>query len=120
MYSRNSLVLDAIQNCPDIDHDKINHWIANDEIIIDVRELHEYNDGHLAGAVHISRGLLEFEVDRHPMLCDRQQPILLYCQSGGRSALAAKTLRLMGFENVFILRGGIKQLQVTSISPTQH
>ena len=81
-------------------------------VMIDIRELAEFQHGHIPGAVFIPRGLLEFEIlptlDRcgvssAPDECD----IVLYCGTGGRSALAAKTLDDMGFRNVRSLDGGI-------------
>ncbi|HSQ68858.1 MAG TPA: rhodanese-like domain-containing protein [Steroidobacteraceae bacterium] len=82
--------------------------------IIDVREPEEFEDGHLPGAVNIPRGLLEFEVDGHPAvayhreeaLSHREQPLLLYCLSGARSALAAEALRRLGFASPMSLEGG--------------
>ena len=64
--------------------------------VVDIREPDEFADGHIPGAVNIPRGLLEFEVDGHPAvnyqtaeaLSHRERPVVLYCLSGGRSALA--------------------------------
>jgi len=83
--------------------------------IIDVREPEEFADGHLPGAVNIPRGLLEFEVDGHPAvnyqtaeaLSHRRRPVVLYCLSGGRSALAAEALLRMGFVDPMSLADGI-------------
>lgn len=81
-------------------------------VLIDIRELAEYQRGHIPGAMYVSRGLLEFEIlpalERHgisvpPAECD----IVLYCGTGGRSALAAKSLDAMGFRNVKSMDGGI-------------
>lgn len=81
-------------------------------ILIDIRELAEYERGHIPGAMMIPRGLLEFEIlpalDRLGKgtiadACD----IVLYCGTGGRSALAAKSLDDMGFRNVKSMDGGI-------------
>lgn len=83
--------------------------------IVDVREPDEFADGHLPGAVNIPRGLLEFEVDGHPAvnyetaeaLSHRERPVVLYCLSGGRSALAAEALKRLGFSSPVSLAGGI-------------
>jgi rhodanese-related sulfurtransferase len=83
--------------------------------IIDVREPDEFAEGHISGAVNIPRGLLEFEVDGHPAvrfetaaaLSHRERPVVLYCLSGGRSALAAEALRRLGFANPMSLDHGI-------------
>ena len=81
-------------------------------LLVDIREAKEFAQGHLPGAIHISRGLLEFEilptlekrgVAVEPSECD----IVLYCGTGGRSTLAAKSLDDMGFQNVKSMDGGI-------------
>ena len=83
-----------------------------DTVLIDIREPAEYQRGHIPGAIIIPRGLLEFEilpalerlgVGSAPGECD----IVLYCGTGGRSALAAKSLDAMGFRNVKSMDGGI-------------
>ena len=83
--------------------------------IIDVREPFEFDAGHLPGAVNIPRGVLEFEIEAHPAvacathpaLADRARPLLVYCRSGGRSALAAEVLGRLGFTDVVSMAGGI-------------
>lgn len=67
--------------------------------------------GKIQGAVHVSRGMLEFRADPqspyHDKKFDPARPVLLYCASGGRSALSAKTLKDMGYERVYNI-GGFK------------
>jgi len=80
-------------------------------VLVDVRETVERErDGAIPGSVHAPRGLLEFQADpESPAHNDALQPdrhIILYCGSGGRSALAAKTLLDMGYEEVSSLGGG--------------
>ncbi len=88
---------------------------VDDAVLIDVREPSEYQEGHLPGAVNIPRGVLEFQVAGHPALaCETTAPelarfereIIIYCRSGGRSALAAESLASMGFTRVASLAGG--------------
>lgn len=82
--------------------------------VVDVREPAEFADGHIPGAVNIPRGVLEFEVDGHPavncvrdpVLGHRDQPIILQCRSGARSAMAADALRRLGFAEPLSLAGG--------------
>jgi rhodanese-related sulfurtransferase len=82
--------------------------------VIDVREPAEFAAGHVPGAASIPRGVLEFEVDGHPAvncerdpaLAHRDQPVVLYCRSGGRSALAAEALQRLGFAEPLSLAGG--------------
>ncbi len=77
-------------------------------LIVDVREPEEYSAGHLPGAINIPRGLLEFRVDSHPLLCERGREVVLQCQSGGRSALATLTMQELGFKNVVNMAGGYR------------
>lgn len=72
-------------------------------LIVDVRDPDEYADGHIPGAVNVSRGLLEFRIWSHvgyPDKTDMNKRMTLYCRSGGRCALAAKSLQELGFTNV--------------------
>jgi rhodanese-related sulfurtransferase len=78
-------------------------------LLIDVREDNEWAAGHAAGAVHIRRGLLERDIDATAPRKDAQ--IVLYCQGGGRSALAADTLQKMGYSSVYSLAGGFMAYQ---------
>ena len=88
-------------------------------LIIDVREPAEYESGHLQGAINIPRGVLEFQVEAHPALggatepelAVRDRPVVLYCRTGGRSALAALSLQEMGFKDVRSMAGGITAWQ---------
>ena len=86
-----------------------------DLMILDVRESSEHEQGHLEGAMLVPRGILEAAADfgypkRVQQLVDaRERPIVIYCASGGRSAMAAATLKQMGFREVYSLAGGISQ-----------
>ncbi|HEX3444503.1 MAG TPA: rhodanese-like domain-containing protein [Chthoniobacterales bacterium] len=74
-------------------------------LIVDVRERDEFVKGHINGAKHISRGLLEQKVCE--IAPDCSSPIVVYCAGGNRGALAADTLQKMGYRNVFSLKGGL-------------
>jgi rhodanese-related sulfurtransferase len=81
-------------------------------VLLDVRDAAEVKaSGKAKGAVHVSRGLLEFRADPasplHDAAFDRAKTIIVYCASGGRSALAGKTLKEMGYTDVRNL-GGFK------------
>jgi rhodanese-related sulfurtransferase len=83
-----------------------------DVLFVDVRDMPELQSfGRVKGAVHASRGMLEFKADPespyHDKAFDRSKTIVTYCASGGRSALAGKTLKDLGYENVRNL-GGFK------------
>jgi len=73
-------------------------------LFVDVREREEWEEGHLPGAVHVPRGNLESRIEG--VAPDRQQPVVLYCAVGNRSAFAAKTLAELGYERPVSLTGG--------------
>ncbi|MES2406154.1 MAG: rhodanese-like domain-containing protein [Pseudomonadota bacterium] len=75
-------------------------------IVIDVREPAEFDAGHLPNAVNIPRGVLEFKTGEHPALSDKEAEILLYCKTGGRSALASLSLQRLGYINPISMAGG--------------
>lgn len=74
-------------------------------VLIDVREDREWNLGHAAGAMHMSRGTIESKIDS---VIPRDATIVLYCASGNRSALAAESLSAMGYTNVSSMSGGFR------------
>jgi len=75
-----------------------------DGLLIDIREDHEWAEGHAAGATHLSRGILEREIET--AVPDKSAKIVLYCGGGYRSALSAESLQKMGYTNVWSLAGG--------------
>lgn len=92
----------------------VNNCASTGTLLIDIREAPEFNRGHIEGAVFATRGLLEFEihgiVERATEGLDiapQELDIVLYCGTGGRSALAAKSLDDMGYRNVRSMAGGI-------------
>ena len=81
-------------------------------LVVDVRDASEVqNSGKVAGAVHVSRGMLEFRADPespyHDKNFNRDKTVILYCASGGRAALAGKLLKDMGYNEVYNI-GGFK------------
>lgn len=77
--------------------------------LLDVREVYEWQTGHIPGARHLARGILERDIER--MLPDPQSEIILYCGGGFRSALAADSLQRMGYRRVRSLAGGFRGWQ---------
>ena len=73
-------------------------------ILVDTREDHEWAKGHLPGAYHISRGILERDIEK--AVPEKDAPMVLYCGGGFRSALAADNLQRMGYTSVVSLDGG--------------
>jgi rhodanese-related sulfurtransferase len=80
--------------------------IREADVLIDVREADEFAAGHLPGAIHASRGMLEFKLSGNPALSARDLNIVLYCKTSGRAALAACALHDMGYLNVKSIAGG--------------
>jgi rhodanese-related sulfurtransferase len=74
--------------------------------LIDVREESEWAAGHVAGATHLSKGVIERDIDR--MIPDTNAKIILYCGGGYRSALAADNIQKMGYTNVESMDGGFR------------
>ena len=87
-------------------------------LVIDVREHHEFEAGHLAGSLHIGKGVLERDIEKHSIPDNAR--IVLYCGGGFRSALAAESLQRMGYSNVYSLWGGWRSLVTEGLaSPHQ-
>ena len=92
----------------------VQHCITSDTLVIDIREPQEFRKGHIPGARHLPRGLLEFKIHElveqvhvDQNLPNEDQPIVLYCGTGGRSALAAQSMQSLGYKKVKSLAGGI-------------
>jgi molybdopterin/thiamine biosynthesis adenylyltransferase/rhodanese-related sulfurtransferase len=83
-------------------HDRLGS--ADTPLFLDVRELDEWQEGHLPGAFHIPRGNLESRIEA--LVPDKQHEIVVYCASGARSAFAAKSLEELGYTNVSSMSGG--------------
>jgi rhodanese-related sulfurtransferase len=95
---------------------------SGDVLVVDVRDPPEVQQsGKLRGAVAVSRGMLEFRADAempsHNPAFQKQKTVLVYCASGGRSALAGKLLKDMGYPDVYNI-GGFKELAEAGL-PTE-
>ena len=90
----------------EVDPSEVNELIDEGVAIVDVRELEEYSSGHLPGAKHVPRSYLETRIEG--VVPDRSTQVILYCQSGNRSAYGARTLlEDLGYEHVRSMTGGI-------------
>lgn len=107
MKTANELVMAAKANIEEIAIDLAEQYIRTVDVLIDVREADEYMAGHLPGAVHIPRGMLEFKLSTTPELMPRDLQIAVVCKTGGRAALAAQTLQDMGYVHVKSIAGGV-------------
>ena len=92
----------------------VERCLDSETLLLDIREPQEYTRGHIPGAILVPRGMLEFEIHKivEAAATDRtvpadEQKIVLYCGTGGRSALAAQSMESMGFRQVRSMAGGL-------------
>ena len=79
---------------------------TGEAVIIDVRERDEWDEGHIPGAMHMSRGTIELDMEEK--VPDPNAIIICHCGGGGRGALATENLQKMGYKNVRNMAGGLK------------
>jgi len=109
------LVDDAKRRVRQIDIEGYKKMVAAkaQHVLVDTREDREWADGHVAGAVHLSKGIIERDIEtRYP---DKTIGLVLYCGGGFRSALAADNLQRMGYTNVISLDGGWRALKESGL-----
>ena len=111
LKSPSDLVFQAKQVTNEVSIDKAPAVIAQCDLLIDVRELEEFQAGQLPGAIHMSRGMLEFKLAANPQYQSRDLNITLYCKTSGRAALCAQSLKEMGYTNVSSIAGGFDAWQ---------
>lgn len=100
------LVNDARKNIREINISEYQELASSGQpfTLIDTREDNEWQAGHAAGAIHLSRGIIERDIEAK--IPDRSTRLVLYCGGGYRSALAAESLQKMGYTDVISLNGG--------------
>jgi len=76
-------------------------------VLVDVREKHEWNEGHVPGAIHVPRGFLELQIEE--AVPDKSKTVVLYCAGGVRSLMAGQTLQQMGYKQPVSMTGGFGQ-----------
>ncbi len=81
--------------------------------LVDVREDHEWEAAHAAGAVHLSKGTIERDIET--AFPDKQTKLVLYCGGGYRSALATESLQRMGYTDVISLDGGWRAIEASGL-----
>src|SRR5690348_13480764 len=101
-----ALVNEAKKDIQEISADELKtlQQSGDDLIVIDVREREDAAKGTIPGAVNVPRGVLEHNIDQ--VTTDKDKKLVLYCGGGSRSALAAASLKKMGFKNAISLAGG--------------
>jgi molybdopterin/thiamine biosynthesis adenylyltransferase/rhodanese-related sulfurtransferase len=109
MKTLREMLAEARQVVPEEGPDDLARRLKSDTppVVIDVRDPDEYRDGHIEAATNISRGFLEFRVAT--TVSDPSTPVVLYCQTGLRSVLAAKALKELGYQTVINLQGGYQK-----------
>tara|TARA_Y100000590_G_scaffold121738_2_gene139410 strand:+ start:19800 stop:20171 length:372 start_codon:yes stop_codon:yes gene_type:complete len=101
-----NLVEEALKDIPEVDVYQVQDKLDKGEQInlIDVREDNEWNLGRIPTAIHLGKGIIERDIES--VVRDRGVELILYCQGGFRSALAAESLKKMGYKNVYSMSGG--------------
>jgi rhodanese-related sulfurtransferase len=101
------LVEDAKKRISEIaPDDAASKFKSGEAVIIDVRDRDEWDEEHIDGAIHLSRGTIELDIE--DKVADPNAVIVCHCGGGGRSALAAESLQKMGYKNVRSMAGGLK------------
>ena len=110
--SSKDLVSEAKAQIENLTPEQLERELQRGAVLVDLRDASERRQqGVIPGAVHVNRGMLEFHADPsttyHNPALDPERRVILHCAAGGRSALAAKTLKDMGYRDVAHLEGGI-------------
>jgi len=112
------LVAEAKKNITEISpQDAASKLQSSEAVIVDVREKDEWDEQHIPGAIHLSRGTLELDVEEK--VPDMNATIICHCGGGGRSALAAESLQKMGYKNVRSMAGGFKAWKAAGLPSTK-
>jgi rhodanese-related sulfurtransferase len=111
------LVAEAKKHVTEISPNESVEKAKNGEaVIIDVRDQDEWDEEHIANAIHLSRGTIELDIEEK--VTDPNAVIICHCGGGGRSALAAESLRKMGYKNVRSMAGGLKAWKAAGLPVT--
>lgn len=106
MKTAHDLVTEAKALIEEVTIKDADQAIQDADVLIDVREADEYAAGHISGAIHASRGMLEFKLTNDSILSSRELKVVLYCKTSGRAALAAASMNNMGYLHVKSITGG--------------
>ena len=113
-----NLIAEAKKNITEISPQESGEKLKKAEaVVIDVRDKDEWDQGHIPGAVHMSRGTIEFDIEERVPHTDSL--IICHCGGGGRSALAAVSLQKMGYTNVRSMAGGFKAWKAAGMPTTK-
>ena len=113
-----NLVADAKKKITEISpQDAAARSKSGEAVIVDVRETDEWDEEHIPGAIHLSRGTIELDIEEKVL--DTNATIITQCGGGGRSALAAESLQKMGYKNVRSMAGGFKAWKAAGLPVTK-
>jgi len=109
------LVNDAKSRVQEINIEGYKKMVAGGErhVLIDTREESEWSAGHVKGAIHLSKGIIERDIETK--VPDKSAKLILYCGGGYRSALVADNLQVMGYTQAISLDGGWRALQESGL-----
>jgi len=110
-----ALVAEAKKRVHEIDIDEYKRLRESGEAgqLVDVREDHEWRTAHAAGAIHLSKGIIERDIET--VFPDKNTKLVLYCGGGYRSALATDNLQKMGYNNLLSLDGGWRAIEASGL-----
>jgi rhodanese-related sulfurtransferase len=110
-----AIVHDAKTRIREIDIEEYKRMVEQREAgqLVDVREDNEWDAAHAAGAIHLSKGIIERDIET--TFPDKSTKLVLYCGGGYRSALATDNLRKMGYTNVISLDGGWRAIEASGL-----
>ena len=91
---------------------------SGEAVIVDVRDKDEWDEGHIPGAMHMSRGTIELDIEEK--FPDANALIICHCGGGGRSALATESLQKMGYKNARSMAGGFKAWKTAGLPVTKR
>ena len=96
---------------------ELSELVKQGAVVIDVREQPEFAAGHFSGALHIGKGVIERDIEKHDFA--QNDKLILYCGGGFRSAIAAKSLQNMGYSDVVSLWGGWRGILAEGLETTK-
>jgi len=110
-----AIVQDAKKRIHEIDIEEYKRLLEAGEAgqLVDVREEHEWRAAHAAGAIHLSKGVIERDIET--VVPDKTARLVLYCGGGYRSALATDNLQKMGYRNILSLDGGWRAIEASGL-----
>ncbi len=112
------LVTEAKKNITEISpQDAAAKLNSGEAVIVDVRDKDEWDEGHILGAMHMSRGTIELDIEEK--VPDTNAMIICHCGGGGRGALVTESLQKMGYKNVRNMAGGFKAWKTAGLPATK-